>query len=382
MYYNYLNKLGSVNMIKTKNKINFAKKIFKMKNTIYIFLCLIIFSCGKDDDKVEDALSYVLNASGALSEQTAAQAKKTIYGKWDFGNSSKSSRLGKKNNQGNNFTFGKRYSINNSKSSRLGENPNCEFNFIEFNDDTYLMAIDSDGRTEYLGGVYVVNENSDNKVTSVELKFTLDSKEITIATLTDIVVVETNSKFDATFKIVMNFPEDADFAPCNSLTGNVSVDKEEPLEASSSGTSDTNHGKLIKTWNFVSIINSRFPDINRADEIKAEVCIENIEYLYDNVTQEETEIVTYRPNCIQPTNVSVSFSTYGTYTAYYEGGSDGIQIMEVNNWDWNENQTKILISQSDEVDEATLVISSITDDSLILTETSDGEVSDFVLSAQ
>ena len=357
-----------------------------MKNISYIFLCLIIFSCGKDDDKddqVEDALSYVLNASGALSEQTAAQAKKTIYGKWDFGNSSKSSRLGKKNNQGNNFTFGKRYSINNSKSSRLGENPNCEFNFIEFNDDTYLMAIDSDGRTEYLGGVYVVNENSDNKVTSVELKFTLDSKEITIATLTDIVVVETNSKFDATFEILLNFPEDADFAPCNSLSGSVSVDKEEPLEASSSGTSDTNHGKLIKTWNFVSIINSRFPDINRADEIKAEVCIEVIVYSYDNVTQEESEVVTLRPNCIQPTNLSVSFSTYGTYTTYYEGGSDGIKIMEVNNWDWNENQTKILISPSDEYgDGTTLVISSITDDSLILSETSDDEVFDFVLSAQ
>ena len=122
--------------------------------------------------------------------------------------------------------------VGSPNASRLGENPNCEFNFIEFNDDTYLMAIDSDGRTEYLGGVYVVNENSDNKVTSVELKFTLGSKEITIATLTDIVVVETNSKLDATFEILLNFPEDADFAPCNSLSGSVSVDKEEPLEAS------------------------------------------------------------------------------------------------------------------------------------------------------
>lgn len=116
--------------------------------------------------------------------------------------------------------------------------------------------------------------------------------------------------------------------------------------------------------------------------MKAEVCIENIVYSYDDDTQEESEVVTYRPNCIQPTNLSVSFSTYGTYTTYYEGGSDGIKIMEVNNWDWNENQTKILISQSDEVDETTLVISSITDDSLILSETSDDEVFDFVLSAQ
>ena len=40
-----------------------------------------------------------LNASADLSEQTSEQAKKTIYGKWDFGNSSKSSGLCKKKNQ-------------------------------------------------------------------------------------------------------------------------------------------------------------------------------------------------------------------------------------------------------------------------------------------
>jgi len=119
--------------------------------------------------------------------------------------------------------------------------------------------------------------------------------------------------------------------------------------------------------------------INRVPERLADVCIEDIVYSYDNVTQEESEVVTLRPNCIQPTNISVTFSTYGTYTVFYEGGSDGIKIVLVANWDWlNENQTEILYVPSNEDDEeSTTVISSITDDSLILSETSDGEVTDF-----
>ena len=366
-----------------------------MKKLIVIFLSLIVFSCGKDDDNGEIALSYEiditdLNASGDLSEQSPKQAKKTIYGKWDFGKSSPTNKLSKKNNQGNNSIFGKRYSKNNSKSSIIVESLTCAFNFIEFNDDTYLMAIDSNGYTEYLGGVYVVNENSDNKVTSLELKFNLDSEEITIATLTDIVVVETNSKLNATFEILLNFPEDADFALCNSLSGNVSVDKEEPLEASSSGTPDTNHGKLIKTWNIVSIIDREYPDINNVDEFLVNVCIENIEYSYDDITQEETEVVTLRKNCIQPTKVSLTFSTYGTFTYFYQGGSDGIVVTAVNKWDWlNQNQTEILRVPSNKTDEKTImVISSITDDSLSYSITSydditqEEEVVDFVLSAQ
>ena len=138
-----------------------------MKKTLFIFLSLIVFSCGKDE------LAFDLNASGDLSEQTIEQAKKTIYGKWDFGNSSKSSGLGKKNSQVTNSIFGKRYARNNSKSSGQGKNLSCAFDFIEFNDNTYIMAIISDDRTEYLSGDYVINENSDKKVTSVDLKLIL-----------------------------------------------------------------------------------------------------------------------------------------------------------------------------------------------------------------
>lgn len=100
------------------------------------------------------------------------------------------------------------------------------------------MAIISDDRTEYLSGDYVINENSDKKVTSVDLKLKLGLEEITIATLTDIIVVKTGSNLDATWNISLNFPDDADFASCNSLSGIFSVEKAEPLEGVSLATSD------------------------------------------------------------------------------------------------------------------------------------------------
>ena len=353
-----------------------------MKKTLFIFFSLIILSCGKDDDTSNAALAFNpeidftdLNASGDLSEQTSEQAKKTIYGKWDFGNSSKSSGFGEKNNQAINSIFGKRYVRNNSKSSELGKNLTCAFNFIEFNDDTYLMAIESDGYSEYLSGDYVINENSDSKVTSVDLKFNLGLEEITIATLTDIIVVETGSKLDATFKISLNIPEDADFASCNSLSGSVSVDKDEPLEASSSATADTNHAKLIKTWNFDSYFNSEDPNVNNIPLILQEVCLD-YEYTVDDII--ETPI----PNCTAPTNLSITFSTYGTYTFFYSGGSDGTLVEEVETWNWlNENQTEIVLGDDVDYDanqdgvidsldaEPYLTIQSITDDSLIMTIT-------------
>ena len=372
-------------------RIKFAflnTKQITMKKTLFIFFSLIILSCGKDDDTSNAALAFNpeidftdLNASGDLSEQTSEQAKKTIYGKWDFGNSSKSSGFGEKNNQATNSIFGKRYVRNNSKSSELGKNLTCAFNFIEFNDDTYLMAIESDSYSEYLSGDYVINENSDSKVTSVDLKFNLGLEEITIATLTDIIVVETGSKLDATFKISLNIPEDADFASCNSLSGSLSVDKDEPLEASSSATADTNHAKLIKTWNFDSYFNSEDPNVNNIPLILQEGCLD-YEYTYNPDTNEDVIIETPIPNCTAPTNMSITFSTYGTYTFFYSGGSDGILVEEVETWNWlNENQTEIVLGDDVDYDanqdgvidsldaEPYLTIQSITDDSLIMTIT-------------
>jgi len=349
-----------------------------MKKTLFIFLSLIIFSCGKDDE-----LAFDLNASGDLSEQTIEQAKKTIYGKWDFGNSSKSSGLGKKNSQVTNSIFGKRYARNNSKSSGQGENLSCAFNFIEFNDNTYIMAIISDDRTEYLSGDYVINENSDKKVTSVDLKLKLSLEEITIATLTDIIVVKTGSNLDATFNISLNFPDDADFASCNSLSGSVSVEKAEPLEANNFATSDSFHTKLIKTWNFDSYVERDFDKMNNDPAIAAPYywyydsnsslqndcnCLNGMDYetwddqfwtenLVPSILEEfcldserisptNKEIVI--PNCTAPTKMSITFSTYGTYTFFYSGGSDGIVIDEIDSWNYANEST---YTESDDPDD-------------------------------
>ena len=336
-----------------------------MKKTLFIFLSLIIFSCAKDE------LAFDLNASGDLSEQTIEQAKKTIYGKWDFGNSSKSSGLGKKNSQVTNSIFGKRYARNNSKSSGQGKNLSCAFDFIEFNDNTYIMAIISDDRTEYLSGDYVINENSDKKVTSVDLKLKLSLEEITIATLTDIIVVKTGSNLDATFNISLNFPDDADFASCNSLSGSVSVEKAEPLEANNFATSDSFHTKLVKTWNFDSYVErdsdgdgigdssdtdndedalngvdyetwyDQFWTENLVPSILEEFCLDS-----ERISPTNKEIVI--PNCTAPTKMSITFSTYGTYTFFYSGGSDGIVIDEIDSWNYANEST---YTESDDPDD-------------------------------
>ena len=354
-----------------------------MKKTLFIFLSLIIFSCGKDDE-----LAFDLNASGDLSEQTIEQAKKTIYGKWDFGNSSKSSGLGKKNSQVTNSIFGKRYARNNSKSSGQGKNLSCAFDFIEFNDNTYIMAIISDDRTEYLSGDYVINENSDKKVTSVDLKLKLSLEEITIATLTDIIVVKTGSNLDATFNISLNFPDDADFASCNSLSGSVSVEKAEPLEANNFATSDSFHTKLIKTWNFDSYVERDYDKMNNDPAIGGWYyddnsslqndcnCLNGMDYetwddqfwtenLVPSILEEfcldserisptNKEIVI--PNCTAPTKMSMTFSTYGTYTFFYSGGSDGIVIDEIDSWNYLNESTYTESDDSDDFYETFTIV--------------------------
>ena len=353
-----------------------------MKKTLFIFLSLIFFSCGKDE------LAFDLNASGDLSEQTIEQAKKTIYGKWDFGNSSKSSGLGKKNSQVTNSIFGKRHARNNSKSSGQGKNLSCAFDFIEFNDNTYIMAIISDNRTEYLSGDYVINENSDKKVTSVDLKLKLSLEEITIATLTDIIVVKTGSNLDATFNISLNFPDDADFASCNSLSGSVSVEKAEPLEANNFATSDSFHTKLIKTWNFDSYVERDYDKMNNDPAIGGWYyddnsslqndcnCLNGMDYetwddqfwtenLVPSILEEfcldserisptNKEIVI--PNCTAPTKMSITFSTYGTYTFFYSGGSDGIVIDEIDSWNYLNESTYTESDDSDDFYETFAIV--------------------------
>ena len=308
-----------------------------------------------------------LNATGDLSEQSPERAKKTIYGKWNFGNSSETNKSIKKDNQPIKSIFNKRDYRKKSKSKGLSQKLTCSFNFIEFLDDSYIMAIESDGYSEYLSGDFIINENSEGKVSTVDLKYNLGSESITIATLSDIIVVETDSKLDATFEILLNIPADADFVSCNSLSGNFSVEKEEPMEASETAIEGSNHAMLIKTWEFNSLIDSDYPDDNEIDFIKEDYCIN-----YEGVYDEATDTYPLIENCSPPTSILLTFSTYGTYTFMFEGGSDGTTIEEVDTWEWlDDSQTKISLGEDPEYENEDytsppLIIETLTDDSLIM----------------
>ena len=55
-------------------------------------------------------------------------------------------------------------------------------------------------------GAYVLNEDAAGNVSSVELKLNLGASDITIAILTNIVVVESNDDLSATFDVVLRIP--------------------------------------------------------------------------------------------------------------------------------------------------------------------------------
>ena len=308
-----------------------------------------------------------LNATGDLSEQSPERAKKTIYGKWNFGNSSETSKSIEKDNQPIRSIFNKRDYRKKYKSKGLSQKLTCSFNFIEFLDDSYIMAIESDGYSEYLSGDFIINENSEGKVSTVDLKYNLGSESIIIATLSNIIVVETDSKLDATFEILLNIPADADFVSCNSLSGNFSVDKEEPMGASETAIEGSNHAMLINTWEFISIIDSDYPDENGIVLIKEEYCFD-----YGGVYDEATDTYPLIENCSPPTSISLTFSTYGTYTVMYEGGSDGTIVEEVDTWQWiDDSQTKLSIGDDSEYEyeeytSPPIIIETLTDDSLIM----------------
>ena len=114
---------------------------------------------------------------------------------------------------------------------------------------------------------------------------------------------------------------------------------------------------------------------NLVPSILEEFCLDS-----ERISPTNKEIVI--PNCTAPTKMSITFSTYGTYTFFYSGGSDGILVEEVETWNWlNENQTEIVIGDNVDYDnnqdgvidsldaDPYLTIQSITDDSLIMTIT-------------
>ena len=164
-----------------------------------------------------------IDAVGSVSNQTPAQAKQTIYGRWNV------SQAG-------------------SKSA------GCQFNFIEFTDDNYLMQITvGNGEKGTVFGEYVLKEDANGKVSSVDLLFDAGDSNITVAILTNVVVTATSlDSFSATFDVVLTLPQE--YANCDAaLSGNYTCPKQDPVPETKTTTALSNHGKLIGEWKVTSI---------------------------------------------------------------------------------------------------------------------------------
>ena len=260
---------------------------------------MLFVACGNDDDSVIDVVAAegaitALAATGTVAQQTPAEAKKTIYGKWDLSNSSKS--------------------IAASKSNA------CAFDYIEFNDEDYIMSLVIEGETITAFGAYVLNEDAAGNVSSVELKFNLGASDITIATLTNIVVVQSDDDLSATFDVVLSIPEEADFDACNTLQGEYTAEKEEPMAESVGAAADSIHAKLIKTWMLAS---ATMDGQDQMSETLGEPCS------YEDDNGEDALI----EGCSNANSLFISFSAFGTYSLVWVGSNQGTYA-DADSWRW------------------------------------------------
>ena len=297
-----------------------------MKKFLFFAAITLFVACGNDDDTVieavvEEAAITALAATGSVAQQTPAEAKKTIYGKWDLSNSSKS--------------------IAASKSNA------CAFDYIEFNDEDYIMSLLVDGETITTFGAYVLNEDAAGNVSSVELKFNLGASDITIATLTNIVVVESEDDLSATFDVVLSIPAEAEFEACNTLQGEFTAEKEEPMAESVGAAADSNHAKLIKTWQLASVT---FGGNDALSQFLEEPCI---------IDGPENGLI---EGCSKANSVSLSFSAFGSYSLVWTGSNEGT-FVDTDSWYWvGTDFTSFFTGNSEDPEDGGVIeINSLTD---------------------
>ena len=305
-----------------------------MKNLFYIFLVLFVISCDKDSEEtsVEEISNVitVLDATGTLAEQTTEEAKKIIFGRWDFSDSAKPG---------------------------ITKNVTCEFDYIEFTDDNYIMGFLIEGQSNAAFGTYELNEDANGFVTSVDLYFNSGESNMVIATLSDVVVTEENNELTSTFTIVLNL-SDSDFEICNNLEGSHTTQKEEAMEESDSTDADSNHVLFVNTWTLVSAVQN---EVDLTSEMYAAPC-----FVYDSSTGEDV----YIENCIPAKELLLSISTYGTYTFAYNGSSEGTKI-ETDTWRWSDDsQTAFYVALDDDYPPLITIV-SLNDTDAVFSEQDD-----------
>ena len=330
--------------------------------TLLLLAGLTLVACSKSDDAPE--MAFELEATGTVADQTPEEAKKTINGKWTVGGA--------------------------SGKSFAAKGQNCTFLGIEFTDDRYAIAIGVAGEDEpaVAYGTYELSEGSDGTVRSVDLYENVDGTNYKIATLTDIVVEESGNELRATFDVVFNIPDDYEDWPCgNSLSGDYSAEKEEPVNGAENADEDSNFALLVNTWTASAYSNSEGASLEAAfqsvcydlvEDILDEIIEENAEeislqieaafdaFVRDNgadaLTQEvmdaiadgivgelqgqfyETALARAQAECEPAARLEVSFSAYGSYTFVYFGQDGSVLSVDVDDWEFNNaDQTELLV---------------------------------------
>ena len=259
---------------------------------------------------IDYSQTVALDATGNIADMSAAQAKKTIYGKWDIGGGSSS-----------------------KSSTRNG----CSFQYIEFTETKYFMSIlDAEQETTVVFGPYVVNETTEGTVTSVDLMYDAGNSEIKIAVLTNVIVTkDTDNELSATFDVVLTLP--AALESCeSSLPGSVSSVKDEPVEEARTATAVSNHAKVIGEWDLVSYYAS-----DMSISIYESFCYDEIEEY--NADGSYSEVMILKEGCVAPTAAIINISNFGTYSITWIG-KDGTPLgAEVDGWKWKDSDQNAII---------------------------------------
>ena len=221
----------------------------------------------------------------------------------------------------------------------------CEFDFIEFTDTTYFLAIDLEGEFMAVSGPYELNEDSEGNVSSVDLYYYTGEVDVVIATSTDINVIEINDEIEASFTVNLTIPDTADFDSCNELSGTYSdVGKEEPMQqnyavantsTSSQTGSDTTRTSYVDPITHVTLINSTWSLQTIFEDGDTASVAEVLEdFCYDEDCDNNGNCVEIAvEGCSPPTFINVQFSAYGSYNLVFSGGSEGTEV-EAGTWVW------------------------------------------------
>ena len=266
---------------------------------------------------IDYSATVSLNATGSVASQTPAQAMQTIYGKWNIGGAA-------------------------AKSIQTKRGA-CTFDFIEFMDDSYILSINlpEDGETGRLFGDYVLNEDSDGEVESVDLMFDVGATSMRVARLTNIVVTESADVLNASFDVELTLPEALEVCEA-SLPGSVTAPKEEPVQEAESATAVSNHAKLIGQWNVIGLDSS--------DGVNLQMIFDQWCTDYDEDGNEVTI-----EGCVTPASGIVNFSNFGTYSLTLLAENGNPISVEIEDWTWDNDQTVLVLEYDGEADRYDLV---------------------------